>query len=170
MSPGLKSDIAVDITISDQIVEMNGIGILLALGGTNDHGVISCRIPGKTADRDHRIEHRHIGAIRKCAGLRGFADDADLVGDRTDKAFHDDRNQRLFHILCELLLVFAREGVGVLPIATTSSTSGIERRPSGRTGTVTVSSGLRQTKMFRLSPGPIRYSADGKRRSRWCRR
>src|SRR5262252_10093341 len=51
--------------------------------------------------------------------------------------------------------------VGVLPIATTSSTSGIETRPSGRTGTVTVSSGLRHTKMFRLSPGPMRYSADG---------
>src|SRR5215469_5470800 len=51
--------------------------------------------------------------------------------------------------------------LGVLPIATTSSTSGIERRPSGRTGTVTVNSGLRQTKIFRLSPGPIRYSADG---------
>src|SRR5271166_3903340 len=51
--------------------------------------------------------------------------------------------------------------VGVLPIATTSSTSGIERRPSGRTGTVIDNSGLRQTKMFRLSPGPIRYSAEG---------
>src|SRR6516162_2870686 len=51
--------------------------------------------------------------------------------------------------------------VGVLPIATTSSTSGIESRPSGRTGTVIDNSGLRQTKMFRLSPGPIRYSADG---------
>jgi len=47
-----------------------------------------------------------------------------------------------------------------LPIATTSSTSGIEKRP-GRTGTVTVNSGLRQTKMFRLSPGPMRYSAEG---------
>src|SRR6266851_351506 len=51
--------------------------------------------------------------------------------------------------------------VGVLPIATTSSTSGIESLPSGRTGTVRVSSGLRQTKIFKLSPGPIRYSADG---------
>src|SRR5689334_12350275 len=47
-------------------------------------------------------------------------------------------------------------------MATTSSTSGIETRPSGRTGTVTVSSGLRHTKMLRLSPGPIRYSAEGK--------
>jgi len=52
--------------------------------------------------------------------------------------------------------------VGVLLIATTSSTSGIETRPSGRTGTVTVSSGLRQTKMFRLSPGPMRYSPEGR--------
>src|SRR5215471_13948683 len=51
--------------------------------------------------------------------------------------------------------------VGVLPIATTSSTSGIETRPSGRTGIVTVSSGLRQTKILRLLPGPMRYSADG---------
>src|SRR6267378_4709581 len=51
--------------------------------------------------------------------------------------------------------------VGDLPIATTSSTSGIESLPSGRTGTVSVSSGLRQTKMFRASPGPIRYSAEG---------
>src|SRR6267142_277037 len=50
--------------------------------------------------------------------------------------------------------------VGDLPIATTSSTSGIESLPSGRTGTVSVSSGLRQTKMFRASPGPIRYSAE----------
>src|ERR1700730_7766336 len=51
--------------------------------------------------------------------------------------------------------------VGDLPIATTSSTSGIDSLPSGRTGTVSVSSGLRQTKIFRLSPGPIRYSAEG---------
>ena len=45
---GTKSDIAVDISVPDQIVEMDGIGILLALGGTNEHGVIPCRIPGKT--------------------------------------------------------------------------------------------------------------------------
>ena len=66
------------------------------------------------------------------------------------------------------LMYFARRcsysrasAVGVLPIATTSSTSGIETRPSGRTGTVTVSSGLRHTKISRPSPGPIRYSAEG---------
>src|SRR4051794_12014234 len=48
---------------------------------------------------------------------------------------------------------------GVFPVAMTSWTSGIERRPSGRTGTVTDSSGLRQTKTLSTSPGPIWYSA-----------
>ncbi len=51
--------------------------------------------------------------------------------------------------------------VGVLPMATTSSTSGIDNRPSGRTSTLMLSSGLRHTKMFNLSPGPMMYSLDG---------
>jgi hypothetical protein len=65
-------------------------------------------------------------------------------------------------IYCASRCSYSRaRAVGVFPIATTSSTSGIETRPSGRTGTVTVNSGLRHTKMLRLSPGPMRYSADG---------
>ena len=51
--------------------------------------------------------------------------------------------------------------VVVLPIATTSSTSGIDSRPSGRTSTAMLNSGLRHTKMFNLSPGPMMYSLDG---------
>ena len=43
----------------------------------------------------------------------------------------------------------------VLPTATRSSTSGVEILPSGRTGTVTESSGLRQTKIWIESPGPM---------------
>src|SRR4051794_1390799 len=46
---------------------------------------------------------------------------------------------------------------GVVPVAGTSWTSGIARRPSGRTATVTDSSGLRQTKILSTSPGPIWY-------------
>src|SRR5215469_11385571 len=72
-----KSDIAVDIPVPDQIVEMDRIGVLLALGSTNQHGVVPCRISGKTSDRDHRIEHRHVRAIRECSRLRGFTDNAD---------------------------------------------------------------------------------------------
>src|SRR5580704_3084510 len=46
---------------------------------------------------------------------------------------------------------------GVFPTATISSTSGIEMRPSGRTGTSIDSSGLRHTNIDSLSPGPITY-------------
>src|ERR1051326_8420474 len=51
--------------------------------------------------------------------------------------------------------------VGVWPTATISSTSGIEIRPSGRTGAAIDNSGLRQTKISSESPGPIWYSAVG---------
>ena len=46
--------------------------------------------------------------------------------------------------------------VGVLPSAARSSTSGVEILPSGRTGTVIDSSGLRHTMMLTVSSGPIR--------------
>src|SRR5262249_56030003 len=85
--PRTKSDIAVDIPVPDQIVEMDGISVLLTLGSTNQHGIVPCRISGKTSDRDHRIKHRHVRAIRECSRLRGFTDNADSVGNRTDKAF-----------------------------------------------------------------------------------
>ncbi len=48
--------------------------------------------------------------------------------------------------------------VGVLPSAGRSSTSGVVTFPSGRTGTVIESSGLRQTMMFTESSGPMMYS------------
>ena len=40
-------------------------------------------------------------------------------------------------------------------------TSGIDNRPSGRTSTLMLNSGLRHTNMFSLSPGPMMYSLDG---------
>src|SRR5260370_23923158 len=105
----LKCDIARNITISNQIREMNRIRILLAIVCADDDGVISCRIPGQATDRYHRVEHRHVSAIRKRARLGGFADDSHLFGDRTDKSFHDDRDQRLFDISTESLFVFPSE-------------------------------------------------------------
>src|SRR5208282_906500 len=105
-----ESDIAVDVTISDQAAEMDRIGILLALGSTDEHGVVPCRISGKTADCDHRIEHRHIRTIWKRARLRSFTDDADLVGDRANEACYDDRDERLLDIFGEQLFVLASEG------------------------------------------------------------
>jgi hypothetical protein len=45
--------------------------------------------------------------------------------------------------------------VGVLPIAGMSSISGPAISPSGRTGTDIESSGLRQTMILTLSPGPM---------------
>src|SRR5262249_20746747 len=95
---GTKSDIALDIPVPDQTVEVDGISILLAFGGANEHGVVACSKSSETPDRDHRIEHRHVRAIGQCPGLGGFTDDADLVGNRPDKTFHDDRDQRLFYI------------------------------------------------------------------------
>ena len=44
-----------------------------------------------------------------------------------------------------------------LPSAGRSSTSGVVMRPSGRTGTLIESSGLRQTMMFTVSSGPMTY-------------
>jgi hypothetical protein len=46
--------------------------------------------------------------------------------------------------------------VEVLPLAAKSSTSGVVILPSGRTATVSDTSGLRQTMMLTESPGPIR--------------
>src|SRR3974377_2196820 len=85
-----ESDIAVDVAISDQAVEMDRIGILLPLGRTDGHGGVPRRKPGQTANCDHRIEHRHVRTIWKGAGLRSFTVHADLIGDRTDEAFHDE--------------------------------------------------------------------------------
>src|SRR5271165_4971324 len=180
----LKRDIARYVTIPDQVSKMHRVSGLRAVGGADDDAVVPCRISGEPADRDHRVEHGHVRAIGKRAWLCRFADDAHLVGDRTNEARDDDGDKRLglrwsdprpgptkpetmtvtsgsrMYLPSRCSYSRAR-AVGVLPIATTSSTSGIETRPSGRTGTVTVSSGLRQTKMFKLSPGPIRYSAEG---------
>jgi hypothetical protein len=44
---------------------------------------------------------------------------------------------------------------GVLPTATMSSISGVDTLPSGRTGTDTDNSGLRQTNTWIVSPGPM---------------
>src|SRR5258708_3103314 len=103
----LKCDIARNITISNQVREMNRICILLAIDRADDHGVISCRVPGQAADRYHRVEHGHVSAIGKRARLGGFADHSHLFGDRTDRGFHDDRDQRLLDISAEPLFVFA---------------------------------------------------------------
>src|SRR5271156_6322058 len=59
--------------------------------------------------------------------------------------------------LDRFLSISRPKSLGVLPIATTFSTSGIVIRPSGRTVTVVLNSGLRQTKIAKLSPGPITY-------------
>src|SRR6267142_5601218 len=59
-----ESNVVFDLTISDQTVEMDRVGILLALGGTDDHAVVPGCVFGETADRDHHIEDRHVGAIR----------------------------------------------------------------------------------------------------------
>ena len=50
---------------------------------------------------------------------------------------------------------------GVLPTAGMSLMSGVVIRPSGRTWTFDESSGLRHTKMFSWSSGPITYSSPG---------
>ena len=45
--------------------------------------------------------------------------------------------------------------VEVLPTACMSSTRGVLILPSGRTGMVADTSGLRQTKICKVSPGPM---------------
>src|SRR5215472_10438006 len=105
-----KGDIAVDVAISDQAVEMDRIGVLLTLGGTDEHGVVPSRISGETTDGDHRIEHRHVRTIGKRTGLGSLTDDADLVGNRTTEACDNDRDERFFDIFAEKLFVFASEG------------------------------------------------------------
>src|SRR6185436_19098536 len=49
----------------------------------------------------------------------------------------------------------SRSSVGVSPAATMSLTNGSETLPSGRTGTVRLSSTFFQTEMSRTSSGPI---------------
>ena len=141
---------------------MDRVGILLTLGSPDEHGLVPRRIPGETADRDHRIEHRHVRAIRKRAGLRSFADDADLVRNRANEARYDDGDERFLDVFAEQLFVLASEGGRCFADRHDILDQRIESRPSGRTGTVIDNSGLRQTKMLRLSPGPMRYSAEGR--------
>src|SRR6516165_6558112 len=102
-----KSDIAVDVAISDQAVEMDRIGVLLALGCTDEHCVVPRSISGETTDGDQSVEHRHIRTIWERAGLRSLTDDADLVGDRTAEACYNDRDERFSDIFAEPLLVLA---------------------------------------------------------------
>src|SRR6202048_16179 len=109
-----ESDVAFDVTISDQAVEMDGVGILLALRSTDDHAVVPRRIFGQTADCDHHIEERHVSAIRERAGLRSFTDDPDLFGYRADKAFHNDRYERFLDIFRKSLLKLAGKRGGCL--------------------------------------------------------
>ena len=52
----------------------------------------------------------------------------------------------------------SRSCIGVRPAAITSFSSGREIFPSGRTGTVRVSSGLSHTAMSRTSSGPMTYA------------
>src|ERR1700746_1065291 len=104
-----ESDIAVDVAIPDQAVEMDRISILLALRSTDEHGVVPRRISGETADCDHRIEQGHVRAIGDCAGLRGFPDDADLVGNRANEALYDDGDQRFLDIFAAQFFVFTSE-------------------------------------------------------------
>src|SRR5215472_12049431 len=109
---GLKSHVARNVTVSYQIREMNRVGILLAVNGANDNGVISCGVSGKTADGDHRIEHRHIGAIRQRTRLGSLADNTHLVGDRTDEILYDDRDQRLLDVFSRAVVrIRAQDGV-----------------------------------------------------------
>src|SRR5271166_2274791 len=93
-----ESNIAVDVAISDQAVEMDRIGTLLALSSPDEHGVVPRSVPGETADCDHRIEHRHVRTIRKRAGLRSFTDDTDLVGNRATETCYDDGDERFLDI------------------------------------------------------------------------
>src|SRR5204863_784568 len=106
----LKRDIASYITIPDQVSEVHCVSGLNAIDGANDEAVVPRGIPGEPADRDHRVQHRHICTIGKRARLRCFAYDAHLVRDRTDEARHDNRDERLPDVFAEPLLVFACEG------------------------------------------------------------
>src|SRR5690606_39118963 len=60
-----------------------------------------------------------------------------------------------------LLRIASATDIGVRPPADTSPTSGTEIMPSGRTGTVTESSGFRQTLTWIWSSTPIRYALTG---------
>src|SRR5438874_8983025 len=106
----LERDIASYVTIPDQVSEVHRVSGLYAIDGANDEAVVTRGISGEPTDRDHRVEHRHVGTIGKRARLRCFADDAHLVGDRTDETRYDDRDERLPNVFAEALLVFAGEG------------------------------------------------------------
>src|SRR3546814_3905358 len=56
---------------------------------------------GKPADRDHRVEQGHVGAIGQRRWLLGGADDADLLAERAREILDDHRDDRLLDILAE---------------------------------------------------------------------
>ena len=111
---------------------------------------------GQAADRDHHVQHGHVVAKGDRLRLGRLADHAHLLGQRADEVGHDHRDQRVGHERAQFLFDLARELGGVLFAATTSSSSGVEMRPSGRTGPHR-QPGLPQTNTRSRSPGPIRY-------------
>src|SRR3546814_10792872 len=72
-----------------------------ALVETDEARLVARRIFAQAADRDHRVEHGHIGAERDRRRLLGRADDAHLLGKGAVETGDDDADDRVLDILAQ---------------------------------------------------------------------
>src|SRR3546814_3671166 len=95
------SDWSSDVCSSDLVRDTQGIFGLFPrrLVEADQASLVARRIFGKPANRDHCIEQRHVGAIRKRRRLFGRTDNANLLRKGASKIIDDDRDDRLLNIL-----------------------------------------------------------------------
>ena len=99
-SPGSSRTLCADVAAPDQAGDAQVI-LALAAGrpvGADQPRPIAGRIFGKAADRDHRVEQSHVGAIGDRRRPGGRADDADLLGEGALRPVDHHRNQRILDV------------------------------------------------------------------------
>src|SRR5215469_9008098 len=93
---------------------MDVVSFLSPLLEANDHRPVAIGIARETSHLDHDVQQGHVRAVWYGARLDGFADDADLPGDRPDELHRRNRYQRFLYERLEFLLDLLREIRGSL--------------------------------------------------------
>ncbi|PAV92675.1 hypothetical protein WR25_10391 [Diploscapter pachys] len=100
------ADVGTRIAALQQIGDVQLIFVLFArIAVVPDQlRLVARRILAEAADRDHRIEQRHVGAIGNRRGLFGRADHAHLLAVCAGEILDDHRHARVGDILAQRLL------------------------------------------------------------------
>ena len=71
----LQWDVLAGVAVVDQVIELDLDAGLLAIDDAGDLRAVAGGELAQSADREHRIEHRHALAIRQLLGTHYLADD-----------------------------------------------------------------------------------------------